>query len=896
MMRCPRSRRTVRPARSLWLEQLEPRLAFNATPTDVLLSAAFVSENQPAGTVVGEFSTVDPDASDVFSYALVAGEGDADNAAFVLEGSQLQTAVSFDHEVQGSRQIRVQSTDAAGAAVEMAFTIEVRNATPVGSVGITGMPIEGATLTASHSLVDLDGFGSVSWQWFAGGVPIAGATGETYALTAAEVGTAVTVAAAHTDGQGSTETVVSGATDTIASLASMRDVIVAEGSALTETQLRAGFLHSDGGVIYVSFDSSITPTLEQWWLEVLADVDAIIEPEFAVVPASSSRSQLTIYQLPTQSTSSGSAGVYIGPSATIWDDGRVERTSEARLELALSATSHSIRFGDSNEAGWKSVAYHELGHAIGFEHSHEPDDGDVNADIDTNTTVMSYVQVVDADGDPGFTWLDEQAAMHIHGAETGATAAPVEGQLVLDMGPFDIEQTWKTPSLRMAFEDGNVVAEPQAGTVVKRLALTRHDGFVGSEATVFLDWDFAADLYWGYQSESPAWYQDVLLSVPYPSQVIFAADQVTAYVDITIVGDDRVEGEEWLEVTARESRTPGYFQGFPDETLRLVISETYEPPAVDPITDLVVLGDGTEQVIPLTGILAGSSPVGGGAQALQVTAVSSDTTVVPTPVVSSTAPGETGSLTFTPGTTQPGTVVMTVTLTSGGLDGDLTTPGDNSVATETFSVTVLQVLPDQGDLPLAQDEAGRLYVETTPVRLNGEHAEVSLAGWQAVAAEATAQGNYLRVRRGSEARVLADETWAITSLFHSLRALSFDSLSGLSSGSLDRLGRGSHHAVAVTLESGGYAILGSLNPTLTVYRGTTFTFAVDTPGQPLRLQTTSGGYDAAAAYTIGVSGGGTEAGTIVWEIAGDAPAELFYQSETDPLVWGSIIVADLPTA
>ena len=893
-MRCPRSQRSVRSARPLRLEQLEPRLAFNAAPTEVVLSAEFVSEHEPAETVVGEFTTVDPDAGDAFSYALVAGDGDADNAAFTLDGSLLRTAVTFDHEAQGTRQIRVRSTDAGGMSVEMAFTIEVRNAAPVGSVDILGFAIEGATLAAMHSLVDVDGFGGVSWQWFADGVAIESATSETYTLTAADVGTVVTVAAAHIDGQGSAETVVSEPTDTVASLTSMRDVIVANGSALTDIELRAGFLHGDNGVIYVSFDSSITPELEGWWLEVLADVDAIIEPEFAIVPASSSLSQLTIYQLSTQSTSSGSAGVYIGPSATIWDDGRVERTSEARLELALSATTHSIRYGDSDEAGWKSVAYHELGHAIGFEHSHELDDGDVNAVIDTNTTVMSYVQVVDADGHPGFTWLDEQAAIHIHGAETGATAVAAEGQLVIDMGPFDTEQTWKTASLRMAFEDGNVVAEPQTGTVVKRLVLTRYDGFVGSEATVFLDWDFAADLYWGYQSESPAWYEDVLLSNPYPSQVIFAAGQETAYVDITIVGDDRVEGDEWLEVTARESRTPGYFQGFPDETLRLVISETYEAPAVDPIADLLVLGDGTEQVVSLTGILAGSPPVGGGGQSLQVTVVSSDQAVVPTPVVDYTASSETGSLTFMPGTTQPGTAVITVTLTSGGLDGDLSTAGDNSVATEAFSVAVLQLLPDQGELPLAKDAADRLYVETTPVLLNGEHAEVSLAGWQAVAAEATAQGNFLRVRRGSEARVIADETWAITSLFHSLRALSFDSLSGSTSGSLDRLSRGSHHAVAVTLESGDYAILGSLNPTLTVYRGTTFTFAVDTPGQPLHLQTTSGGYDATAAYTTGISGGGTESGTIIWEIASDTPTELFYQSEADPLVWGAIIVTDLP--
>jgi hypothetical protein len=35
----------------------------NSSPTDIALSGASVAENQPAGTVVGAFSTADPDAS-----------------------------------------------------------------------------------------------------------------------------------------------------------------------------------------------------------------------------------------------------------------------------------------------------------------------------------------------------------------------------------------------------------------------------------------------------------------------------------------------------------------------------------------------------------------------------------------------------------------------------------------------------------------------------------------------------------------------------------------------------------------------------------------------------------------------------------------------------------------
>src|SRR5262249_21011380 len=99
----------------------------NEAPTDVAVSPNSVPENQPAGTVVGSFSTSDPDAGNTFTYALVAGAGDDDNASFAIVGGRLTTAATFDFETKASYSIRVSSTDQDGLTVEKVLTINVTN-------------------------------------------------------------------------------------------------------------------------------------------------------------------------------------------------------------------------------------------------------------------------------------------------------------------------------------------------------------------------------------------------------------------------------------------------------------------------------------------------------------------------------------------------------------------------------------------------------------------------------------------------------------------------------------------------------------------------------------------------------------------------------------------------
>ena len=87
----------------------------NEQPTDLTLSATSVNENRSKETTVGTLNAVDPDVGDTFTYALVAGEGDTDNANFLISNNALQTNAILDFENQRSHSIRIRATDHAGA-------------------------------------------------------------------------------------------------------------------------------------------------------------------------------------------------------------------------------------------------------------------------------------------------------------------------------------------------------------------------------------------------------------------------------------------------------------------------------------------------------------------------------------------------------------------------------------------------------------------------------------------------------------------------------------------------------------------------------------------------------------------------------------------------------------
>ena len=102
----------------------------NNPPTELNSTAALAfSENQPAGTVVGEFNATDSDSGSSLSYHLVSGTGDENNSLFSLDANgTLKTLHSFDYETNtASHSIRLRVTDEHNASLEGNFTIALLN-------------------------------------------------------------------------------------------------------------------------------------------------------------------------------------------------------------------------------------------------------------------------------------------------------------------------------------------------------------------------------------------------------------------------------------------------------------------------------------------------------------------------------------------------------------------------------------------------------------------------------------------------------------------------------------------------------------------------------------------------------------------------------------------------
>lgn len=93
-----------------------------------------------------------------------------------------------------------------------------------------------------------------------------------------------------------------------------------------------------------------------------------------------------------------------------------------------------------------------------------------------------------------------------------------------------------------------------------------------------------------------------------------------------------------------------------------------------------------------------------------------------------------------------------------------------------------------------------------------------------------------------------------------------------------------------------YVIDGVTNPTLTLTRGQTYTFSISAVGHPFWIKTVPG-IGTGNAFSTGVTGNGTQSGTLTFVVPNSAPDPLYYNCEFHGSMTGQLhIVSPVPGA
>ena len=124
----------------------------------------------------------------------------------------------------------------------------------------------------------------------------------------------------------------------------------------------------------------------------------------------------------------------------------------------------------------------------------------------------------------------------------------------------------------------------------------------------------------------------------------------------------------------------GFEGDFSNETTTTVPFNANQAPTLNALANVTINEDASAQSVNLSGISTGATNE---TQTLTVTASSSNTGLIPNPIVTYTSPNATGSLAFTPVANASGSATVNVTVNDGG--------ASNNIVTRTFTVTVNSV-------------------------------------------------------------------------------------------------------------------------------------------------------------------------------------------------------------
>jgi hypothetical protein len=163
------------------------------------------------------------------------GIASATSSTYTLTASEVNKIVTV--------QVTFTDADSNDYTLTSDPTDRVGSQAPTGVPTISGTVAVGRVLSAvTTAIVDPDGPANLTftYQWLADDVPIAGATGATYALTEAEQGKAIKVRVSFVDSTGYGETLPSAATAVVAAAATTAGTLrLREGGEVAEDDGRA---------------------------------------------------------------------------------------------------------------------------------------------------------------------------------------------------------------------------------------------------------------------------------------------------------------------------------------------------------------------------------------------------------------------------------------------------------------------------------------------------------------------------------------------------------------------------------------------------------------------------------------------------------------------------------
>ena len=238
-----------------------------ATGAPTITGTAQVGETLTASTT--GISDSDGLTNATFTYQWIKLDSNLNDSDISGATSSTYTLVAGDADT--GIKVRVSFTDDRGntesLTTESALIVTAANSPATGAPTITGTAQVGETLTASTTgISDSDGLtnATFTYQWLADDADIAGATGSTYTLVAADSGKAIKVQVSFTDDAGNAESLTSAAT-TAAALppltASAHDVPAShDGSAAFTFELHFSETPNDGFSYKTLRDHAFTAT------------------------------------------------------------------------------------------------------------------------------------------------------------------------------------------------------------------------------------------------------------------------------------------------------------------------------------------------------------------------------------------------------------------------------------------------------------------------------------------------------------------------------------------------------------------------------------------------------------------------------------------------------------